>query len=97
VIHPHTTLKVVSFNLQEVMPLLCHYSDCRGFVRLDDYDRMIARWDADIQGALPLMFSVPQPLLDLIDRVTLESVQAYQQGRGEYRSVAVLRYSPGKQ
>jgi hypothetical protein len=85
------------FNLQEPMHLICLYADCRGFVRPDDYDRLCTQWDNDIRSTLPLQFNAPQPLLEYLDAATLDSVKEYLQGRGEYRSVSVLRYLSGVQ
>ena len=83
------------FNLEEPLPLACHYPDCRIYAYPDDYDRMLERWDADARRALSHLFSVPQPLFTYIEPDALDFVRRYiMTGRG-YRSVAEMRYKVG--
>ena len=79
------------FNLEEPVPLACHFPDCRTFAYPDDYDRMQEKWDADIRRALSKVFSVPQPLYVYIDPQIMAGVRSYLLTGSGYRSVSEMR------
>ncbi|HJS29839.1 MAG TPA: SET domain-containing protein [Anaerolineales bacterium] len=81
------------FNLEEPMQLSCHYPDCRGHVRQDDYDRMTPQWDADIQRALGRFQAVPQPLYGFLDEGVQADLNRYLESGEGYRSITILRRS----
>ncbi len=80
------------FNLEQDLVLCGHYEDCRRRVRLDDFDRYVARWDRDIQEALRAFLRVPQPLLPYVDRQAYQDLMGYLTTGQGYKSVEKLRY-----
>jgi hypothetical protein len=81
------------FNLEEPMELSCHFPDCRGYVRQDDYDRMATHWDADILRALERFRAVPQPLYPYLEEGTRSELSRYLATGEGYRSVTTLRWA----
>jgi hypothetical protein len=75
------------FNLDDGMPLHCHFPDCRVILRREDAVQLADRWDYLIQQALLRLETVPQPLLTYLPQETLAEVRAYLHSGAGYRSV----------
>ena len=79
----------------ESMPLGCGEQDCRRIVSGRDRFLWGEVWDGKIREALDNFTAVDQPLLSLLNESVLMSLQAYLQGKGEYRSVCPVIDSVG--
>lgn len=80
------------FNSPLPIPLNCGCKDCRKTVFSTDIYRYHEDWDTLIVSALSHIHSVDQPLWYLIDMNTKSSLQAYLEGKDEYRSIINLRH-----
>lgn len=79
------------FNLQHDIECLCGSENCRKVIRSTDIDEFYEVWDMRIEGALELIRSVGQPLMDLMDPERREALDHYlDTGRG-FRSVRELK------
>ncbi len=79
----------------ESMPLGCGEPDCRRIVSGQDRFSWGEVWDGKIRDALDKFTAVDQPLLSLLDESVVQSLKAYLQGKGEYRSVCPVIDSVG--
>lgn len=80
------------FNLVHEIELLCDKPDCRNVVRAEDFDQYFRYWDEKIKKSLAKFYMVNQPLLSLIDRQTLKSLNLFFKEESKYKSVYSLKY-----
>jgi uncharacterized protein len=84
----------VAFNLEEDMPLSCHFDDCRKVLHPDDFELLAPTWDAQIKVALQSFQSASQPLLSYLPDHHLLALKDYLRTGQGYRPVDRLRYKP---
>lgn len=82
------------FNLPRPMDIACGCTNCRKRLRKRDFPRLADHWDTLVTGSLPHLYTVPQPLLPLLDRKTLRSLKTYTRTGKHYRSVRHLYHQP---
>ncbi|MGK7394358.1 MAG: SET domain-containing protein [Candidatus Cyclobacteriaceae bacterium M3_2C_046] len=82
------------FNMTQPMPLYCNCSNCRKVLQPNDLERYYLDWDQKLQGVLPELLKVPQPLMDFLETDIRDQVVAYIQGELPYVSVLNLKYFP---
>lgn len=82
------------FNIPFPIPVNCGCLQCRGTVFSTDIYRFHEEWDSLVISALSHVKEVTQPLWNLIDRATMESLQDYLNGTAAYQSIINLRYFP---
>lgn len=78
------------FNLPYDMPCSCGHPDCRGSIRPSDFEKLIERWDSQLQAALALLIPREQPLWRYLDEATQTAVYT-DMATGIFRSVEALR------
>lgn len=79
------------FNLKHDIECLCGSENCRKVIRSTDIDAYYDAWDERIKGALELIRSVDQPLMELMAPDRREALDRYlDTGRG-FRSVRALK------
>ena len=61
-------------------------------IRVEDPELLADRWDEPVREALEVLFDHHQPMLDLLDDATLESLVDFVQDAEAYKSVRALRY-----
>ena len=79
-------------NIECKMPCLCGARQCRGVVRLDDFDRCHARWDSIVRRVLTDVLQVEQPLWSLPKREVRADLQRYCRDGSGYRKVRMQQY-----
>lgn len=79
-------------NLEEEMDLICTFGDCRKKMCPQDFDVHTQEWDSAIRSALPRIFNVEQPLLELVDPQTRSDLAEYLHTGIGYKSVKSLKY-----
>ena len=79
------------FDQREEMVCLCAARNCRGRLRVKDFDSCVAQWDMKVRAAVDLFPYCSQPLLRLLDRTTIRALNGYIRGTRRYRSVQTVR------
>lgn len=92
-IHPgdQVTDEYGLFNMDYDFPLSCGEPECRGMIYTDDIDTYGDRWDGQVRSAVADFPLVEQPLLEFLDRRTLDSLMRYVNTNRGYRSVKLLK------
>jgi uncharacterized protein len=85
----------LAFNLEEDMPLICDFTDCRKLLRPGDFEQYAPTWDEEIHRALQGFLKADQPLSQYLPAEHRQALLSYLQGGASYRSVDGLRYRPG--
>ncbi len=79
------------FNMDYDFPLSCNEEGCREMLLTNDIDTYGSKWDEQIKMALKGFSLAEQPLLEFLDRRSLNGVMRYiNTGRG-YKSVKTLK------
>lgn len=78
------------FNMEPDLPVSCFNKGCRGVVRRCDFDKLSAKYDEIIRGALPALCDVDQPLFSFLDYETIERLGDFF-GRGEYLPLSAVK------
>ncbi len=82
------------FNMDYDFPLGCNEEGCRGMLLTNDIDTYAGKWDEQIKTALKNFSLAEQPLLEFLDRRSLNGVMRYiNTGKG-YKSVKTLKIRP---
>lgn len=82
-----------AFNINFEMYCECDKPNCRKIVKDSDFDIYYKAWDEKIKKALKLIYTVPQPLMSLVDAETRISLDDYIAGGANYRSIYALRHT----
>lgn len=92
------TCEYGSLNLTHSLQCRCGVAGCREEIRGDDVERLGDQWDAAVQKVLPLMKSVPQPLLSfLLDVETLTHIMNGDVTLPSHKSNRLQRKQPAAQ
>ena len=82
------------FNMDYDFPLSCGEPECRQILRTNDIDTYGREWDRSIKNALAMFNHVDQPLLEFLDRRSLNGLMRFiNTGKG-YKSVKSLKIKP---
>lgn len=79
------------FDQREEMVCLCGMRNCRGSLRVEDFDSCVPHWDMKVRAAVDISPYCAQPLLRLLDESTLRALNGYIRGTRRYRSVRTVR------
>ena len=88
------TCDYLIFNLDEDMPLVCHFEDCRKILHPEDFEHWAPTWDSQICLALQSFLEQPQPLLEYLPAAHYQPLRDYLLTGEGYRPVSLLRYKP---
>ncbi|NUM44752.1 MAG: SET domain-containing protein-lysine N-methyltransferase [Anaerolineales bacterium] len=80
------------YNVDYDMDLVCEFTDCRKRIKKDDFDEWAARWETQILDALTFSSQVAQPLWEVMDEETRQTLERYLQTGEGYCSVRGLKY-----
>jgi hypothetical protein len=81
------------FNIESEMHCLCGADGCRQVIGSNEFIVNCAEWDSQVRQALSRLESVPQPLLDYLDAVTLADLKSYLVNDQHYRPVSSLQFN----
>ena len=79
-------------NLNADMPVSCGCKNCRKILHPSDFEQYAPLWDTQIQEALRMVSSVPQPLWDYLRVETKNRLAAVLSGSMEYPSVLEMKF-----
>jgi hypothetical protein len=81
------------FNVQETIPLHCNCKNCRKHLKPTDIDQYVNIWDNQIRDALVYFTEVDQPLLKMLEPITIKNVLGYLNNNKPYVPVSVLKFN----
>lgn len=81
------------FNLESPITLFCDKTNCRKVVSPLDFDLYYKKWDKQIKEALIESPNVDQPLINLLDKQTLQELNRFLKNPKFYKSVYSLKYN----
>lgn len=84
------------FNLDYEMDLICSESCCRTKVTPSDFDEHYPEWDKKIKKSMPKLFSVPQPLMSLVDEEVKAELDQIVSDPTKYKSIYSLKFKRKK-
>ena len=80
------------FNLEEEMNLTCSFKNCRGKIKLDDFETYFKDWDAKIKKSLFKFNEVDQPLFDFLEEDVKLELDEFFANEKSYKSVYSLKF-----
>ncbi len=78
-------------NIEYEMDLDCGCQNCRGRLRLTDFDMYYPQWDEIVKPVIDLIPNVEQPLTTFMDRKTKDALYNYLCTGKNYKSIYSLK------